>query len=154
MKTSSPHAAFTWELGSRLPELLALGHLSADSFFAKGKDWISEFLDDLPRIAVQSALTLQTDKNGNRAWTPNDMHDIDALAAAVPYCDVVVTEKYACEVMNRSGLAKRYATTVIRQPGDLNPILEALVDPAPSGTPSSSQARAVRPLDLRRGRTV
>ena len=69
---------------------------------------------------------MQTNRNGNRAWTRNDIYDIDALEAAVPYCDVVVTERYACRVMTQGGLAERFATKVIRRLDDLVPILQSL----------------------------
>jgi hypothetical protein len=69
---------------------------------------------------------MQTNKNGTRAWTRNDIYDIDALEAAVPYCDVVVTEKYACQVINQAGLAERFDTKVIRHLDSLIPILKSL----------------------------
>ena len=69
---------------------------------------------------------MQTNKNGTRAWTRNDIYDIDALEAAVPYCDVVVTERYACRVMNQSGLADRFSTKVIRRLDNLVPVLRSL----------------------------
>ncbi len=115
-----------WELGPQLPELLAPAGLSAESFFYKGKDWLTSFLGAVPALAVRTSLVMQTNKNGTRAWTRNDIYDIDALEAAVPYCDVVVTEKYACEVMNRDGLADRFSTKVIRRLDDLVPILRSL----------------------------
>jgi hypothetical protein len=116
-----------WELGTQLPQLLAPAHLSVDSFFGKGKDWITAFLDLIPGLAVRTSLVMQINKNGSRAWKRNDIYDIDALEAAVPYCDVVVTEKYACDIINRSGLAGRFATTVIRRLDDLVPIVQPLV---------------------------
>lgn len=116
------------EIGDKLPALLSRANFSMDSFFCKGKEWITEFLDDLPSLAVQMALTIQTDLNANRPWTRNDIHDMDAMSGGVPYCDTVVTEKYANEVMNKSGLAKRYGTTVIRTLGKLEPILERILE--------------------------
>jgi hypothetical protein len=115
-----------WELGPQLPELLAPANLSVESFFSRGKDWITSFLDDVPAVAVRTSLVMQTNMNGTRAWTRNDIYDIDALEAAVPYCDVVVTEKYACHVMNQSGLADRFNTKTIRRLDDLIPILQSL----------------------------
>ncbi len=41
---------------------------------------------------VSIALKAAWHRNGQRAWTVNDIYDIDALALATPYCDVVVTE--------------------------------------------------------------
>jgi hypothetical protein len=118
------HARYlVWEVRDKLPALLWRSGMSMDSFFLKDKEWIAALLDDIPCLAVKMALTLQTNRNGNRAWSPNDIHDLDGLSAAVPYCDVVVTEKYACEVMHQSGLADRYGTTVIRRLSDLEPVL-------------------------------
>ena len=110
----------------QLPGLLASAALSAGSFFHKGKEWITSFLDTIPTLAVRTSLVMQTNKNGTRAWTTNDIYDIEALEAAVPYCDVVVTEKYACHIINQSGLAERFATKMIRSLDDLTPILRSL----------------------------
>ncbi len=116
----------TRELGPQLPELLAPAGLSVESFFYKGKDWITSFLDAIPALAVRTSLVMQTNKNGSRAWTRSDIYDIDALEAAVPYCDVVVTEKYACRAINKSRLADRFAAKVIRRLQDLIPILQSI----------------------------
>lgn len=121
-----PARALFWGLGPQLPELLALAGMSIDSFFHKGKEWLTSFLDAIPALAVPMSLVTQTDKNGSREWTRNDIYDMDALEAAVPYCDVVVTEKYACHVMNQSGLADRFSTTVIRRLDDLIPTLQSI----------------------------
>jgi hypothetical protein len=115
-----------WELGPQLPELLASAGLSVESFFYKGKEWLTSFLEAVPALAVRTTLVMQTNRNGSRAWTRNDVYDIDALEAAVPYCDVVVTERYAAEVMNRSRLANRFSTEVIPRLDDLVPILQSL----------------------------
>ena len=118
--------ALYWELGPQLPELLAPAGLSVESFYYKGRVWITSFLDAIPALAVRTSLVMQTNKNGTRAWTKNDIYDIDALEAAVPYCDIVVTERYASQVMNQSGLADRFSTKVIRRLEDLVPILQSL----------------------------
>jgi hypothetical protein len=67
-----------WELGPQLPGLLAPAGLSVESFFYKGKDWITSFLDMVPALAVRTSLVMQTNKNGTRARTRNDIYDIDA----------------------------------------------------------------------------
>jgi hypothetical protein len=125
-----------WEVGDRLPELLWRGGMRVESFLYKGPTWISAFVNDIPDLAVRVVLTLQTDRNGSRAWSPNDIHDLDGLSAAVPYCDVVVTEKYGCEVMNRSGLADRYHTRVIRNLNELEPIVGGLSARAADDSPT------------------
>jgi hypothetical protein len=102
-----------WELGPNLPELLQHGAMSVESFFWKGREWISSFLDDISSIAVRTQLVVQADKNASRNWTRNDIYDIEALEAAVPYCDIVVTERHAAHVINTSDLAKRFQTLVV-----------------------------------------
>lgn len=59
-----------------------------------------------PALAMRTSLVMHTNKNGTRAWARKGIYDIDALEAAAPYCDVVVTEKYAWQVMNQTGLAE------------------------------------------------
>ena len=104
------------DLRDSLPALLDRAGLTAHSFLAKGKEWLTEFMESVPAVAIQTALTAQMVKNASREWSDNDIYDIDALAAAVPYCDVVLTERFACDVLNRTGLAKRFRTSVIRAP--------------------------------------
>ena len=113
-----------WELGDALPEFLKEAGLTVSAFFDVGKERLNAFLDAIPCLAVQRALTTQTLKNGSRAWKVNDIRDIDGLGAAVPYCDVVVTEKYASEVLNRSGVARQCHTTVIRRLEELEPLVK------------------------------
>ena len=67
-------------------------------------------------------------KNGNstQMWTANDVYDIDALAIAVPYCDVVVTEKACHHVLTTAGLDRRMRTAILRRLDDLPTALSAL----------------------------
>lgn len=103
----------------RLPSLLALSGVRKESFDALGKEWYCEFLEDVPFIAVQIALIIQINKNDNRDWNRNDVNDMDALGLAVPSCDIVVTERFACDVLNRSGIADRFQTVIIPTLDDL-----------------------------------
>jgi hypothetical protein len=52
-------------------------------------------------------------------WTPNDIHDIDALGSTMPYCDVVVTDKAVASHANRTGLAERLGTVVLPRLSDV-----------------------------------
>jgi hypothetical protein len=115
-----------WELGPHLPEWLAQGGMSLDTFFAKDKAWLTTFLDDIPALAIRTALVMQADKNSSRAWTTNDIYDIAALEAAVPYCDIVVTERHACHVMNASGLARRFQTAVVNSLDEVGPLIDEI----------------------------
>jgi hypothetical protein len=41
------------------------------------------------------------------------MFDIDAMCVAIPYCDVVVTDRHACRLANVTGLPERVGAMVI-----------------------------------------
>lgn len=111
-----------WELGPELPRVLAKGLLSVDSFFYKGKDWITSFLSDLPSIAVQAAVRRHVFKRGSN-WVINNQRDLDHLSVAVPYCDVVVTDTDAAEALTRAGLDSRLNTIVLADLNDLPGVL-------------------------------
>ena len=70
-------------------------------------------LDSLPSFDVSVTLKASYHRDPAHRWTTNDIHDIDALASAMPYCDVVVTDKAACSHATRSGLAERLETIVL-----------------------------------------
>ncbi len=123
------YARMFWDyVIQRLPVLLDQAGVSKGSFDVLGKLWHKEFLDDVPLISVQLALIIQANKNGSRAWTRNDNNYMDALGIAVPSCDILVTEKYACDVLKRSGIAQRFETVVIRSFDDLVEGLESRLD--------------------------
>jgi len=59
-------------------------------------------------------------KDVERDWTINDLRDIAALAAAIPYCDVVVTDKKAWDAaVNRAHLDNEFNTVILRRLTDL-----------------------------------
>jgi hypothetical protein len=51
------------------------------------------FADGMPSSRVAISLKTRYHRNGQHQWTANDIHDIDALAVAVPYCDAVFTDR-------------------------------------------------------------
>jgi hypothetical protein len=94
--------------------MLARAGMSVESFLWRGKEWITTFLNDLPSIATTMALRRQLFANASRPWTVNDIRDIDLMSRAVPYCDVVVTERHTCAVVRKYGLDGRFGTTMLR----------------------------------------
>ncbi|MPZ20158.1 MAG: hypothetical protein GEV06_19905 [Luteitalea sp.] len=48
------------------------------------------FVRSMPSTEVSMEIKTAWYRNSDKRWTPND---IDALSLAVPYCDIVVTEK-------------------------------------------------------------
>jgi len=102
-----------WELGPELPRLLYRAAMSVDSFFFKGKDWIRGFLESLPSIAVQKALKVRSFANASRPWSVNDLRDSEHLMLAVPYCNVVVTDRHAASVLKQAHVDERLETTIL-----------------------------------------
>ena len=53
----------------------------------------------------------------------NDIYDIDALALATPYCDVVVTEKACHHILSTAKMAERMNTSLLHRLADLPAVL-------------------------------
>lgn len=84
-----------------------------------------ETVAKIPTLDVQITLGVVKTQQWTKKTDPNDVYDIGFLMLAIPYCDVVVTEKLWAEIANRSGLAEKYNTKVVSNLLELNGILEA-----------------------------
>jgi hypothetical protein len=69
-------------------------------------------------------------KDNRHEWTTNDIHDIDALSIAVPYCDAVFTDKAARNKVVSSPELEVFGTVLPRTPEKLADWLNDL--PAPT----------------------
>ena len=74
------------------------------------------------------AITLKTQylRDGRHRWTTNDIHDIDALAVAVAYCDAVFADKAARNALTTAPELKPFCTYLPRRPADLCTWLDRL----------------------------
>jgi hypothetical protein len=86
------------------------------------------FTDSMPSADTRITLLTAAHRNSESKWTSNDVFDIDALSVAVPYCDVVVTERHARHVLQAAGLPDRVGTKVLATLDDLATLL-AETDP-------------------------
>jgi hypothetical protein len=77
------------------------------------------FTDSMPSADTWITLHTAAHRNATTRWTPNDIFDIDALSFAVPYCDIVLTERHACHVLHAAKLPARVGTAVIATPDEL-----------------------------------
>ena len=84
--------------------------------------------DAMPSFDVSVTMKTAYHRDSNHVWAQNDIHDIDALASTVPYCDVVVTDKAAASHINRAGIAERVSTRVIHSLDELSSLLNAAMD--------------------------
>jgi hypothetical protein len=77
----------------------------------------------MPSTVVSIALKVAWHRNGQRTWTVNDIYDIDALALATPYCDVVVTEKACHHILSTAKMDERMNTSLLYSLADLPTVL-------------------------------
>ena len=78
----------------------------------------------MPSTEVAIELKTAWHRNRDKLWVANDIFDIDALAVAVPYCDIVVTEKACHHALTRAKLGDRMNTALLRSIADLPKTLE------------------------------
>jgi hypothetical protein len=77
------------------------------------------FIRAMPSTEVSIELKTAWHRNRSKPWSANDVHDIDAMSLAVPYCDIVVTEKACHHVLESAQLGKRMHTALLRNLEDL-----------------------------------
>ncbi|HJP66420.1 MAG TPA: hypothetical protein VKA30_08975 [Actinomycetota bacterium] len=77
------------------------------------------FFDAMPSFDVAVSLKVELHRDPYHRWTPNDVHDIDALGSTVPYCDVVVADKAMAARVRRARLDERLGTAVLSHLADL-----------------------------------
>lgn len=77
------------------------------------KGSIRNLLNGLPSRWVMSELRRVRLRNPQQPWKGNDLNDLLSLSIAVPYCDVVVTERQWARHINQLGLAERFGTVVL-----------------------------------------
>lgn len=87
---------------------------------------MSEFIDSLPSARTWATLRMMKHRDFNHPWEQHDWTDFSALSVALPYCDVVFTEKRWAHLFSVSGLAKRFETTVGSRLTDMERFLEKL----------------------------
>ena len=92
-----------------------------EELFGTGQDVdkARDFNDSMPSTRVAVSLKAHYHRDGQHQWTSNDIHDIDALAVAVPYCDAVFTDKAAWNALKTSRELDVFNTELIRRPQQL-----------------------------------
>lgn len=107
------------ELGPEFENVLRKANMSIESFVWRGTDWVLDFLNDLPVIRVQSTLRAKNHANATRTWSENDLRDFEQLSIAVPYCDIVVTERHSAEILRVKGIDAEFGTEILRNVRDI-----------------------------------
>jgi hypothetical protein len=86
-----------------------------DDFYCLGPEKMTEFWACVASIDTQMELEFYRDRQWTRAIPQNDLGDLGHLAVAVPYFDVVVTEKLWARAAQETHLARKYRTHVLAQ---------------------------------------
>ena len=92
--------------------------------------------DRMPSFDVAVTLRTSLHRDPHHRWKQNDVYDLDALTAVLPYCDVVATDKEMASHVRRSGLGERLDTVVLDQVDDLVALLEDSTQRPTRGIPS------------------
>ena len=104
---------------------LAVRHLSLEDVCGT-RDRSRQLILCMPSRAVSVEMKTHFHRNARKQWTTNDLHDINALANSVPYCDIVFTDAAARDCLLRASIDERMMTSVPRTPDDLVAIIENL----------------------------
>jgi hypothetical protein len=88
-------------------------------------------LEHMPSRWVEMKLRHLRQSNPQKRWHVHDLNDVTALAIAIPYCDVVVTEKSWSAMLNDAKVPTRYDTIVTRSLEDVVAMLETSAAGAP-----------------------
>jgi hypothetical protein len=72
------------------------------------------FTDGTPSTRVPIAMKTHYFKSATKNWTSNDVHDVDALAVAVAYCDAVYSDKQAMSAVRSSRKLYVFGTALPR----------------------------------------
>jgi hypothetical protein len=75
-------------------------------------DYAYEWIQKFPCVFTFASLGTMRDMQKQRDIKPNDINDLMALSVAIPYCDIVVTEKFWTSLSKQVGLESLYDTHV------------------------------------------
>jgi hypothetical protein len=92
----------------------------------KDRKTITRFFQFMPTSYCLFQLTQYRDMLKQRKIQPNDLNDIMSLSIAIPYSDIVVTERMWQTAIAQTKLDKLYQTTVLKSVRELGPILESI----------------------------
>lgn len=74
--------------------------------------WTKEYLATIPTVNVWAKLYLYLARGMTREMSVNDLYDMGHLAVAVPYCDIVVTDRAMAHLLTFRGLHETYGTKI------------------------------------------
>ena len=86
----------------------------------RNREQLTDFLMSLPSRRTAAMIQYHYLQDVDRDWNINDLRDVLALSTAIPYCDVVVTDRKAWDVTkNRAHLDEEFNTEIFCSLDDL-----------------------------------
>lgn len=95
------------------------GNYDFEKYVHQGDEDVEELYQSFPAIYTYLTLSTRRDTEKARKAKPNDVYDLFSLAVAIPYSDIVVTEKMWVTKATRAGLDEAYDTTLLTSLDDL-----------------------------------
>ncbi len=92
----------------------------------KSDEKLTQFIASIPNLDVFITLCIAREKDKDREVEHNDIRDLDWMSVAVPYSNIVVSERYWGNKVKTTGLAARYDTVLITSMQDLPSHLSAM----------------------------
>jgi hypothetical protein len=86
---------------------------------ADAKERMTRILWAMPSRRVAMAVKEGYFRNSDHNWTISDLRDIAALSLAVPYCEVVVTDRQVAAALQRPRFNEEFGTAIFSQLGEL-----------------------------------
>lgn len=108
-------------------EALKLAGLTWDHVFDLGEKGMELLIRSVPTVFVHRELRRFRHAASQKRWEEGDLVDLTALASAIVYCDVVVTERVWTDIAGRAKLGQQFNTAVLR---DLKSLMPHLVGAA------------------------
>ncbi|MFF2556793.1 hypothetical protein ACFVUS_37710 [Nocardia sp. NPDC058058] len=117
------------ELMDLLTQATAHNNITIEQMLDGDQQRFRSLADGMPSTRVAISLKVAYHRNPAHVWTVNDIHDIDALTVAVPYCDAVYTDKAVRRAIMISRELKVFTTFLPRVPLELVDWLGRLPQP-------------------------
>ncbi|WP_380677202.1 hypothetical protein [Salinigranum sp. GCM10025319] len=99
-------------------------HYDFEKYVKQGDEEVNALFQLFPATYSYIMLTNARDLQDGRK--PNDVYDLFSLGLAIPYTDVVVTEKFWSHEASRAGLDERYSTDVLSSLDEIPDAVDAL----------------------------
>jgi hypothetical protein len=94
------------------PLMMALG-IKPEDLMLNGRKGMEEFMIEMTTLYTSFRMTFQVQLDTSRKIQLNDVYDEASLAIAIPYCDVVVADKFWVSIAKQCKLDKTYHTVIL-----------------------------------------